>query len=129
MNGPLWIRLGAIFAGLAVAAGAFGAHGLRDRLSPRMLEIFETGAHYQMIHALALVVVGVIALNRSSSALNVAGVSFVIGILLFSGSLYALSISGVTKLGMITPFGGVAFLVGWTALAVASLGNAVKAAS
>jgi len=124
MTGPFWIRLGAIFAGLAVAAGAFGAHALRDRLSTRMLEIFETGAHYQMVHALALIAVGVTAMQRTSAALTVAGVGFSIGILLFSGSLYALAISGVTKLGMITPFGGLAFLVGWTALAVAALGKA-----
>lgn len=123
MHGPFWIRLGAILAGLAVAAGAFGAHGLRDRVSPRMLEIFETGAHYQIVHALALIAVGLIAMHRSSTALNVAGISFLVGIVLFSGSLYALAITGVTKLGMITPIGGVAFLVGWTALAVCSLGH------
>jgi uncharacterized membrane protein YgdD (TMEM256/DUF423 family) len=123
MTGPFWIRLGAIFAGLAVAAGAFGAHAVRDRISARMLEIFETGAHYQMVHALALIAVGLIALHRTSAALSVAGAGFTIGILLFSGSLYALALSGVTKLGMITPLGGVAFLVGWTALAVATLGK------
>lgn len=123
MNGPFWIRLGAILAGLAVAAGAFGAHVIRNRVSPRMLEVFETGAHYQIAHALALVAVGLIAMHRSSTALNVAGISFVVGIVLFSGSLYGLAISGITKFGMITPIGGVAFLVGWTALAVCSLGN------
>ena len=123
MNGPFWIRLGAILAGLAVAAGAFGAHVIRNRVSTRMLEVFETGAHYQIVHALALIAIGLIAMQRSSTALNVAGIAFAIGILLFSGSLYALSISGITKLGLITPLGGIAFLVGWTALAVAGRGN------
>lgn len=122
MNGSLWIRLGAILGGLAVAAGAFGAHGLRGRIEPRMLEIFETGAHYQIVHALALIAVGLIALQRPGGALSIAGVGFTIGILLFSGSLYALSLTGITKLGMITPIGGLAFLVGWTALALASFG-------
>lgn len=123
MTGSFWIRLGAIFAGLAVAAGAFGAHAVRNRISARMLEIFETGVHYQMVHALALIAVGLIAMHRTSGALSVAGVSFTIGVALFSGSLYALALSGVTKLGMITPLGGLAFLVGWTALAVATLGK------
>jgi uncharacterized membrane protein YgdD (TMEM256/DUF423 family) len=123
MTGPFWIRLGAIFAGLAVAAGAFGAHGLRTRITPHLLEVFEKGAYYQMVHALALIAVGVIAMQRTSTALTVAGVGFAIGILLFSGSLYALALGGPTDLGKITPFGGLAFLVGWTALAVAALGK------
>jgi uncharacterized membrane protein YgdD (TMEM256/DUF423 family) len=129
MNGPFWIRLGALFGGLSVAAGAFGAHGLRERLSPRMLEIFETAAHYQMVHALALIAIGLFALQRPSRCLKVSGIGFVLGILLFSGSLYALAISGVTKLGMITPLGGVAFLVGWVALMVASLKKPANGAS
>jgi uncharacterized membrane protein YgdD (TMEM256/DUF423 family) len=125
MNGPFWIRLGAIFGFLAVAAGAFGAHGLRERLSPHMLDVFETGAHYQLVHALALLAVGLIAMQRSSVMLTVAGLCFVAGILLFSGSLYALALSGITKLGMITPIGGIAFLAGWLALALASLGKSL----
>ncbi len=126
MNGPFWIRLGAIFAGLAVATGAFAAHGLRERLSPRILEVFETGAQYQMYHSIALIFVGLSSMYVRSTALTVAGTSFVIGILHFSGSLFALALSGVTRLGMITPIGGVAFLVGWSALAIASWDRMVK---
>jgi uncharacterized membrane protein YgdD (TMEM256/DUF423 family) len=129
MNGPFWIRLGALFGGLSVAAGAFGAHLLRKHLSPEMLDVFQTAAHYQMVHALALIAVGLLALQRPSRCLKVAGIGFALGILLFSGSLYALTLSGVTKLGRITPLGGVAFLVGWVALMVASLKKPATGAS
>ena len=120
MSGTTWTRVGALSAALAVAAGAFGAHALRDRLDGAMLGIFETGARYQMYHALALVAVGL----RSSMevrprwCLRVSGWSFVMGSLLFSGSLYALAITGNRRLGAITPFGGVCFLIGWVTLAV-----------
>ena len=109
--------LGAISGFLGVLAGAFGAHALRARLSPEMLQTFETGARYQLIHALALVLIGVAAARASSGALRAAGWFFAIGTLLFSGSLYALALSGVRALGAITPLGGLCFLLGWLALA------------
>jgi uncharacterized membrane protein YgdD (TMEM256/DUF423 family) len=109
--------LGAVLAGLAVAAGAFGAHGLRDRLAPDMLAVFETGARYQMYHALALVACAWAVGRWPGGFAAAAGWCFVVGVLLFSGSLYVLSTTGVRWLGAITPFGGVAFLVGWGLLA------------
>jgi uncharacterized membrane protein YgdD (TMEM256/DUF423 family) len=123
MGGAFWLRIGAISGGLAVAAGAFGAHALRDKLEPRMMEIFQTAVHYQMSHALALVAVGLLAIAaRTGMAAEVAGWAFLAGTVLFSGSLYALALSGIRALGAITPFGGVGFLVGWLALAVAAGG-------
>lgn len=107
------IALGALNGALAVAAGAFGAHGLRERLEPRALEIFETAARYQMFHALAIVICGVIATRGATTA----GWLFQVGILVFSGSLYALALTDVKVLGAITPLGGVAFLAGWLWLA------------
>ena len=107
------IALGALNGALAVAAGAFGAHGLRERLEPRALEIFETAARYQMFHALAIVLCGVIATRGATTA----GWLFQAGILVFSGSLYALALTDVKVLGAITPLGGVAFLAGWLWLA------------
>lgn len=111
------VALGAVNAALAVAAGAFGAHGLRERLDARSLEIFETGARYHMYHALAIVLCGVLATRGATTA----GWLFQAGIVVFSGSLYALSLSGVRVLGAITPLGGLAFLVGWGYLAWTSL--------
>ena len=110
--------LGAVMAGLAVAAGAFGAHGLRDRLAPDMLAIFETGARYQMYHGLALVAVAWAVTRWPGVAL--AGWLFLAGIVVFSGSLYVLSLSGVRWLGAITPIGGLCFLAGWAVLAWAA---------
>lgn len=99
-----------------MAAGAFGAHGLRARLSPDLLAVFETGARYQMYHALALLAVGW-AVTRWPGPWPVrAGWLFLVGTLLFSGSLYALALTGVRWLGAITPLGGVALLAGWTCL-------------
>ncbi len=117
----LYITLGCILAFLGVALGAFGAHALKSRLAENMFKIFETGVQYHMIHALALVFVGIIAhwLN-DSLLLNWSGRLFAIGILLFSGSLYVLSVSGIKALGAITPFGGLAFLAGWILLAIAA---------
>jgi uncharacterized membrane protein YgdD (TMEM256/DUF423 family) len=116
-----WLAAGAISAGLAVAAGAFGAHALRARLSPADLATFETGARYQMYHALALIAVAWAAERAPSSAATLAGWCFVVGTVLFSGSLYLLALSGVRWLGVITPLGGVAFLAGWAALATAAM--------
>lgn len=118
----LFCGLGALCGFFAVALGAFGAHGLRERLSPDMLAVFEVGVRYQMYHALALLAVSFALARWPSAALTAAGWSFVAGILVFSGSLYVLVLSGVRWLGAITPFGGVAFLVGWGCLAWAALG-------
>lgn len=107
------IALGALNGALAVAAGAFGAHGLRERLEPRALEIFETAARYQMYHALAMILCGIIAARHATTA----GWILQAGIVVFSGSLYALSLSGVKVLGAITPLGGLAFIAGWALLA------------
>ena len=119
MNASVWLRIGAISGGLAVAAGAFGAHGLENVLEPRMQDVFETAVRYQMYHALGLLAVGVIGLVAGRSrGLDVAGWGFVLGSCLFSGSLYALALTRIRILGAITPFGGLAFLIGWTALAL-----------
>ncbi len=107
----------AAFAGFTgVALGAFAAHGLKGRLSAEHLAVFHTGVQYQMVHALALFGVALLALHLPGRLLTAAGSLFALGILLFSGSLYALTLSGIGKLGIITPFGGLAFLAGWTCL-------------
>ena len=111
--------LGAIFGFLGVAAGAFGAHALRGRLSADMLQVFETGARYQLIHALALVGVALARDHFAGRALAVAGWTFVAGIPLFSFSLYALAFTGQRLWGAVTPLGGLCFLAGWAALALA----------
>ncbi len=116
----VFVALGAINGLLSVAAGAFGAHGLKDRLSERHLEIFETGARYQMYHALALLAVAWLVSVEAPGA-RTAGWCFTGGIAIFSGSLYALSLTGVKVLGAITPIGGVLFLVGWALLAYGAL--------
>jgi len=119
----------AIFGGIGVLLGAFGAHALKGRLSAEDLVIFETAVRYQFIHALALIGCDVIAVWQSggtpssaaqSTSIRVAGWCFVAGIALFSGSLYALVATGVRKLGAVTPVGGLAFIVGWVALGVAA---------
>lgn len=120
MAARTWLVVGAVSAGLAVAAGAFGAHALRARLSAADLTTFETGARYQMYHALALLAVGWVALRSPSAAATTAGWCFTIGTALFSGSLYLLTLTGTRWLGAVTPLGGVAFLAGWVALAVAA---------
>jgi len=117
----MFITLGALSGFLAVAAGAFGAHALRERLSADLLAVFQTGVTYQMYHALALLGVGILLARFSTDGsvwLSAAGWLFVAGSVLFSGSLYLLALSGTTWLGAITPLGGVAFLLGWLALAI-----------
>lgn len=109
--------IGALSALCAVGAGAFGAHGLRARLAPEALAVFEVAARYQMYHALALLLVACAAARWRSRALTVSAACFVAGTLLFSGSLYALALTGVRGLGLVTPFGGLAFMAGWAALA------------
>lgn len=120
----LWIALGALNAFISVAAGAFGAHALKARLDEYSLGIFETGARYQMYHALALVLVGLFVAAKPDANVNPAGWAFVVGIVLFSGSLYALSFTGIKVLGAVTPLGGLGFLIGWSLFAWAALKTA-----
>jgi uncharacterized membrane protein YgdD (TMEM256/DUF423 family) len=110
---------GAVLGAIAVAAGAFGAHGLRSRLSPADLDTFETAARYQMYHALALVAVAL--LQFRGIVARAAGWLFLAGVVLFSGSLYALTLGGLRWMGAITPLGGVALIAGWVFLARAAL--------
>jgi uncharacterized membrane protein YgdD (TMEM256/DUF423 family) len=116
-----FLALGALSAGLAVVAGAFGAHGLRGRLSPDMMAVFETAARYHMYHALALLAVAVVAGRLTGRGALLAGWLFVAGTLLFSGSLYLLALGGPRWLGAVTPLGGLCFIVGWLALAWSAL--------
>ena len=111
------IALGAINGGIAVAAGAFGAHGLKERISQHSLEIFETAVRYQMFHALAMILCAILA----TSGARTAGWLFQAGIVVFSGSLYLLALTETKWLGAITPVGGLAFLAGWAALAWSAL--------
>ena len=110
-----WLIIAAALGLLAVAAGAFGAHGL-SHLPERYFNAFKTGAEYQMFHALALLVVALLPASRTT---QVAAIAFLTGVVLFSGSLYLLALTRTNWLGAITPFGGVAFLVGWASLVVA----------
>ena len=117
-----FLALGAISAAISVAAGAFGAHALKERLPADLLAVFETGARYQMYHALGLgLVAWAASTGRAAGAAAWAGWLFVAGTVLFSGSLYGLALSGVRAHGAVTPLGGVAFIAGWIALALAAL--------
>ena len=117
----LFLAAAAISAAISVAAGAFGAHALKARLSPELLAVFETGARYEMYHAIGLALAAWAASRFPGSAAAWAGWLFIAGTLLFSGSLYALALTGARGLGAVTPFGGVAFIAGWIALALAAL--------
>lgn len=115
-----FLFLAALNGFLVVAIGAFGAHALQARLlATGMADTFQTGVHYHMFHTLALLAVGMLALqNPDAKLLSAAGYLFLLGIVLFSGSLYTLSLSGITWLGAITPLGGLAFLAAWVCLMV-----------
>jgi len=115
---PPFIATGAILAFLAVAFGAFGAHGLKQVLNQEMLVIFHTAVTYQTWHALGLILIGILFQLKPSSLLIKAGWAMLAGIILFSGSLYVLSLSGIKILGMITPMGGIAFLIAWALIAI-----------
>ncbi len=115
-----WLRIAAVNGFLAVAAGAFAAHGLKNIITPEMLTIFETGARYHMYHALALLAVSWLSSIRPGAAAAWSGRLFLVGIVLFSGSLYAYALTGARVLAMITPIGGTAFLAGWACLLVAA---------
>ena len=108
-----FLLLGSVSAFLAVALGAFAAHGLKDKLSPEMLGVFEVGVRYHLYHSLALFVVAWIGSQYPEVNSSPAGWLFAAGIVLFSGSLYAMSVSGTRWLGIVTPFGGICFLGGW----------------
>jgi uncharacterized membrane protein YgdD (TMEM256/DUF423 family) len=118
----LFIILGAVNAFIAVALGAFGAHGLADKLEPKYLEIWKTGVTYQMFHATGLLIIGLL-LGRvaASSLFTWSGWLMLVGIILFSGSLYFLSVTQINKLGAITPLGGVCFLAAWILVVVGAM--------
>lgn len=144
MSANRWLFIGALCGGLSVGTGAFAAHfldgffsvkyagqqrqvgGETVSLASKFLHDFKTGAEYQMYHSLALLGVGLMAERRTSRAIHVAGWAFTAGMILFSGSLYVLTLTGVTRWGMITPIGGLAFLVGWMALLFASFQSEAK---
>ncbi len=116
----LAILLGAGNAALAIILGAFAAHAIKDKLSTRMIEVFNTAVDYHLYHALGLIVVGIlIKLQPNAASLHAAVYLMLVGILVFCGSLYALSLSGITKFGMITPIGGLAFIAAWICVCAA----------
>ena len=116
-----WFATGSILCGLGVILGAFGAHGLRERLTPEMLVVFETGVRYHWIDGLGLLAIAWAVSRWPDTYVNIAGYLFVAGILIFSGSLYVLAITGIRWLGAITPIGGVCLIIGWGLLAVGVL--------
>ena len=115
-----WVAVGAVWGFLAVALGAFGAHGLRSRAGEQALAWWNTGAHYQLAHAVAIVLVGLLRLQTGRG--DVAGWAFVLGSLVFSGTLYAMALGAPRWLGAVTPIGGLGMLAGWLALAFAARG-------
>lgn len=113
-----WIVAGASLAGLAVILGAFGAHGLKSKISPDDLVIFETGVRYHMYHALGLILIGILGFYYSAEVIQLPAVLLTLGIVLFSGSLYVLVFTGLRWMGAITPLGGVALIAGWLVLVI-----------
>jgi uncharacterized membrane protein YgdD (TMEM256/DUF423 family) len=112
MNGKTYIIISGVFGFLGVALGAFGAHGLRNVLTPQALQTYNTGVLYHLIHAAVLLALAL----RGDERFNLAYIFIAAGIILFSFSLYSLAVTGVKQLGIITPFGGVSFLLGWGAI-------------
>lgn len=117
-----FVILGSVNMALAIALGAFGAHGLAGKVTEKMLSIWNTGAHYHIIHALGLLFIGLLTakMGGQASLLNTAGWLLFVGIILFSGSLYAMVLTNVKALGAITPIGGVSFIIGWILVAVSA---------
>ena len=111
-----WIIAGSFFAALAVIFGAFGAHGLKSKISAEDLVIFETGVRYQMYHSLGLILLGLLGISTSINISQLPGLLFILGIIVFSGSLYLIPLTGLRWLGAITPIGGTALIVGWFSL-------------
>jgi len=122
------LLLGAVLGLLGVATGAFGAHGLRDAVSARDLEIWQTGAHYQQLHAVVLVAIGLVV-RAPGRALGTATVLLTLGIVVFSGTLYAMVLGAPRWLGAITPLGGLCLMAGWAALAAHALARRGERAS
>jgi uncharacterized membrane protein YgdD (TMEM256/DUF423 family) len=116
----LFIILGALNGFIAVALGAFGAHGLEGKIPDKYLETWQTAVQYQMFHAVGLLVIGILAGKISSPLINWSGWLMLIGIILFSGSLFVLSVTQIKVLGAITPLGGVSFLVAWVLMIIAA---------
>lgn len=121
MTWNTWAAVAAVNGLISVAAGAFGAHALREKLTARHLDIFETAARYQMYHALALLAVACLMSRHATAMLNTSGWLFLIGMILFSGSLYTMAWTGFDRLGVITPIGGASLIVGWLLLAVVAV--------
>jgi uncharacterized membrane protein YgdD (TMEM256/DUF423 family) len=117
----VWLAIAAINGFIAVAAGAFAAHALQSKLDAHAMQVFETGARYQMYHALAIALAAFAMREAAAKPALIAAALFLAGIVLFSGSLYLLALTGVRGLGAVTPFGGAAFLLGWVALGWAAL--------
>jgi uncharacterized membrane protein YgdD (TMEM256/DUF423 family) len=115
-----WLGVGALLAGIGVGLGAFGAHGLRSLISSDLLQAYETGVRYHLVHSLAVIVAALAMQTFPSRAKQFRRASwlFAVGILLFSGSLYLLALTGAGQIGIVTPFGGIAFLLGWTFFAL-----------
>jgi len=122
-----FLIIGTILAGLAVVLGAFGAHGLKKLVGPETISTYQTGVQYQMYHALALLILGVLYERLQNSLLNFAGIFFIGGVVLFSGSLYllaslkAMNKVGTSGIGLITPIGGLLFIIGWILLLISLL--------
>lgn len=112
MNTKIYLIISGVFGFLAVALGAFGAHGLRNILTPQALQTYNTGVLYHLIHSAVLLAIAL----RGDERFNIAFIFIALGIILFSFSLYALAVTGIKQLGIITPFGGVSFLLGWGAI-------------
>lgn len=117
----IFVVLGSLSAFLGVGLGAFGAHGLKTKVTPEMLAVWQTGVLYHLVHALGLLLIGIIChlMPEAATARN-AGWAILLGTVLFSGSLYLMVLTGIKPLGMITPFGGIAFLLGWLLLGIAA---------
>ena len=116
-----WFTAGSVLCGVGVALGAFGAHGLRDRLGADMISVFETGVRYHLIHSLGLIAVAWAISRWPNAWVSTAGWMFVAGIMIFCGSLYLLALTGVRWLGAITPIGGLCLILGWALLATGAL--------
>lgn len=120
MNERRLLVVGSLTMFVGVAAGAFGAHGLKSSVSPEMLSVWETGVTYQLIHAIGLLLIGLLMPRLGKAGLSQAGNWMFVGVILFSGSLYLLTLTGIRQIGVITPIGGLAFLAAWLRLAHAA---------
>jgi uncharacterized membrane protein YgdD (TMEM256/DUF423 family) len=126
----LLISLGSLNAAFAVIMGAFGAHALSAKIAPEALATFQTGVHYHFYHSLGLIVIGIVSRTaKPSTALSVSGWTMLTGIFLFSGSLYLISITGIRSIGIVTPFGGILFILSWVLLAIASFKQKTESAN